>query len=80
MHLSGPARKVPSALAGPSAEASQRAFGLPPRCGLIEHDERRRADHQRRRPALPRQPKVLTGSSPARERMCNYPPNPAEGP
>jgi len=52
MHLSGLARKVPSALAGPSAEAGQRAFGLPPRCGLIEHDEGRRADYQRRRPHL----------------------------
>lgn len=35
MHLSGPARKVPSASTGPSAEANERELGLPPRCGLF---------------------------------------------
>jgi len=51
MHLSGPARKVPSALAEPSAEASQRGSGLPQRGGRIEYCEGRRADGQLRRPA-----------------------------
>ena len=51
MHLSGLARRAPSALEGPSAEASERGLGLPPRRGRIEHDEGLRADDQRRRPA-----------------------------